>query len=290
MKAKFAALAKYPAPLRILAFLLVLLVIWLPVAAPIALLIPDQNWVTLLTMPLLFVEFLALIRLWGKWVHQENRILQRYGLVGSRQNGRECLQGLGIGWLSLMLLFVVQSGLGWIVWRAPSGALLRHIFIGLIVGLGVGFAEELVFRGWMLDELQRDYLPMTALWSNSLIFSGLHFIRPLPEVLQSLPQFFGLVLLGLTLVWAKQSTRSRIWSASSLSHHQGRLGLPIGLHAGLVWGYYIVNVGQLVEYSGRVPEWLTGINRNPLAGMMGLLFLGAIALYMRWRSVQAQVS
>jgi len=30
--------------------------------------------------------------------------------------------------------------------------------------------------------------------------------------------------------------------------------LPIGLHSGLVWGYYIINVGQLVEYSGQVPD------------------------------------
>lgn len=55
------------------------------------------------------------------------------------------------------------------------------------------------------------------------------------------------------------------------------LGYPIGLHAGLIWGYYIVNVGGLSEYTGRVPEWVTGIDKNPLAGLMGLILLGAIA-------------
>jgi hypothetical protein len=78
------------------------------------------------------------------------------------------------------------------------------------------------------------------------------------------------LLLGLTLVWSKR-TRS------------GLLGLPIGLHAGLVWGYYIINVGQLVQYSGQVSPWITGIEGDPLAGFMGLLFLSVLAFWMRKR-------
>jgi uncharacterized protein len=50
-----------------------------------------------------------------------------------------------------------------------------------------------------------------------------------------------------------------------------------------VFGYYVVNVGDMVAYTGRVPEWVTGLNRNPLAGGVGVLFLMAIALYMRQR-------
>jgi uncharacterized protein len=290
LKSQFAALAKYPAPVRILAFLLVLVILWLPVAAPIALLVKDANTVTLLTMPLLFVEFLVLIRLWGRWVHQDGRVFKSYGLSWSRQNGKECLVGWGLGFFSLMLLFMVQGWLGWLAWKPPTQPLIMVILAGILVGLGTGFAEELVFRGWMLDELQRDFTPRTALWSSSVIFATLHFIKPLPEVLRTSPQFFGLVLLGLALVWAKQSTRSLVWSVSSLSHHQGRLGLPIGLHGGLVFGYYVVNVGSLIAYTGRVPAWITGLNNNPLAGCMGLIFLGLIALYMRQRFLQTQTS
>jgi uncharacterized protein len=56
----------------------------------------------------------------------------------------------------------------------------------------------------------------------------------------------------------------------------------------LVFGYYVVNVGNLITYTGRVPAWITGLNNNPLAGCMGLIFLGAIALYMRQRFLQTQ--
>lgn len=269
MKAIFARLAAYPAPLRLLAFLAIVGVIWLPFALPIALLIPDPNTVTICTMALLFVIFLLLIRVWGKQVHGERRIFQSYGLVFTQQMGQEIAIGLVLGAVSLFALFILQGGLGWIRWQNSPYPLGRVILEGSLTALGVGFAEELVFRGWILDELRRDYRSKTTLWATSLIFACLHFIKAVSEVIRTFPQFPGLVLLGLALVWAKRSTH-------------GRLGLSIGLHAGLVWSYYIVNVGQIVQYTDRVPMLLTGIDRNPLAGVIGLLFLTGLAALMRW--------
>ncbi|NET45340.1 hypothetical protein [Okeania sp. SIO2B3] len=66
-----------------------------------------------------------------------------------------------------------------------------------------------------------------------------------------------------------------------IDYQQELLGLPIGIHAGFVWGYYIINVGGLVKYSSVVGEWIIGINGNPLAGVMGWFFLGAIALFIQ---------
>jgi hypothetical protein len=40
----------------------------------------------------------------------------------------------------------------------------------------------------------------------------------------------------------------------------------------------MINVANLVVYSGQVPVWLTGVDKNPLAGGMSLLFLGMMAL------------
>jgi hypothetical protein len=62
------------------------------------------------------------------------------------------------------------------------------------------------------------------------------------------------------------------------------LGFPIGLHGGLVWGYYIINVGELVKYSGQVPDWVTGVNNNPLQGVMGVLLMSVLALWIRGRT------
>lgn len=190
--------------------------------------------------------------------------------------------GLAIGSLSLLALFAVESCFGWLRWQSPSPQFIRIAIEGLLVAIGFGIGEELIFRGWLLQELERDYRPFTALLANSIIFALLHYTKPIEGaivtllelpfdwsiVLRSLPQFPGLVLLGVLLVRAKRAGKQQ-------------LGLAIGLHAGLVWGYYLVNVGGLVEYGDRVPQWVTGINQNPLAGVMGMLALGGLLLNVR---------
>ncbi len=258
-------LAKSPAPVRLGVFILILLLLWLPFAAPIYLLVDNSNSASIGAMGLLYLEFMLLVWVWGRTVHRQPRIFQHYGLEISRRNGWELVQGFGLGWLVLCIVFGIEFSLGWVTWHTPGLPWQRLIQEALMVGLGVGFAEELLFRGWLYDELQRDYPLRTVLWGTAIPFALLHFIKPLETIVRTFPQFLGLLLLGLTLVWAKRSQR-------------GRLGLPIGLHAGLISAYYCFNVGQVMQYSHRVPDWVTGIDGNPLAGLMGLAGLGSIAL------------
>ncbi len=212
-------------------------------------------------MGLLFVEFLWLLPYWSQRVYGTTAVFKSYGLEWTRQNAREYLQGISIGLVFCWALFLVEALLGWILLKQPSVVILRIIIEGLISAMAIGFAEELLFRGWILDELQRDYKRHIVLWSNGLIFATLHFLKPLPEIMRTWPQFPALVILGVILVKCK-------WSCD------GRLGLNSGLHTGLVWAYYIVNVGQLIRYRDNVSPWVTGVDGNPLAGLMGLLFLG----------------
>lgn len=273
MKYNLIRLARYPAPIRLAVFVLVLLLIWLPVAAPIYSLVSDRNLVSIITMVLLYGEFIFLLRLWGQKVYQQPQLLKNYGLQGVRQNARELLWGLSLGLIVTLSLFSMEGLLGWLRWQLPPDVMLPKVILeGSLTALGAGFAEELLFRGWLLDELQRDYRLSVALWVDASLFALLHFIKPLAEVSRTFVQFPALLLLGLTLVWAKRSCKDR-------------LGISIGLHAGLIWGYYIINVGQLVQYSGKAPEWITGIDKNPLSGVMGLLFLGVLAFWMQKRSL-----
>lgn len=264
MKINLTHLTQYPVYVRLAYFILALLLLWLPLALPIYWLVADSNLESILTIVILYVEFILLLNIWGKKVYQQPGIFHRYGLELTRFNGIELCQGLTIGLISVLVLFSLEAVLGWLVWQQPKAFLGKIILEGLLVGFGVGFAEELLFRGWLLDELQRDYKLNTALWINAILFAVTHFIKPLEAIIHTLPQFPALVLLGLTQVWGKRWKR-------------GRLGLPIGLHGGLVWGYYIINVGQLTQYSGQVPDWVTGVNNNPLQGVMGILFMAGLA-------------
>lgn len=261
--------------------------LWLPFAAPIALWNRDPNQTTILAMSLLSIEFVLLMRWWGKAVYHDSQIFQTYGLVGNLPNLQDFLRGLGWGLASLTLMFLLQGGLGWVRWQLPTGEFGRVGLEGVAVGLATGLVEEIVFRGWILRELEHDYRSPISLTANSLIFALLHFLKPLSEVIRTFPQFPGLVLLGLILVWMKRSTRTQRRTAVSLQTQSGRLGLPIGFHTGLVGGYYLLKVGKLIESTNQAPDWLTGIDGNPLAGLMGLIFLAGLALY--WRKVSVQL-
>lgn len=268
LKASLTKLRHSSAPVRITTFALILLLLWLPIALPLHWLIRDGNLATIVTLIILYVEFILLVRFWGQQVYRQPHLLWDYGLEFSQRNGIELLSGLLIGVTGVFLLFLFEGLLGWVQWQQPSLETVRIVLEGLLAALAIGFAEELFFRGWLLDELQRDYAPVMALWVNAIVFAALHL---------RLWTFPALVLLGLALVWAKRS-RSELM----IGKRRNRLGLPMGLHAGLVWGNYILEVGKLINYSDRVPVWVTGIDRNPLAGLMGILFFTALAFTM-WR-------
>jgi uncharacterized protein len=278
MKNNLSLLAQRPAAIRIIGFVLSLLVIWLPIAVPIYLLIHDTNLVTILTMGMLAIAFFIFLPRWGKLVHNQSQIYKHVGLEFTRKNGVELLRGLAIGLISIQLLFLVQGSLGWLEWQHKSDSVVRFIVEAIPTAFGTALAEELFFRGWIYDELERDYKhkPGIVLWTVTLIFAISHFLKPIPEIIRTSPQFFGLILLALTCIWAKRRSR-------------GRLGLSIGIHAGLVWGWYVVNVGKLIEYTGKVPVWVTGVNDNPLAGVVGLTFLLILALWMWSKNLMLEI-
>jgi uncharacterized protein len=254
-------IAQLTLPVRLLIFIGVLLVFWLPLAIPLYLLLRhDSNLANIVTMALLFGELLLLWRFWGKFVYGEINIFTQYGLVNSKKNSRELLKGLAIGFWFCLSLFIVEALLGWVEVISPTVSLLRILTEGLLSALGIALAEELIFRGWLLDELQRNYSRKTSLGIGAIIFALAHFLKPIEEIIRTAVTFPALILLGITLILAK-------------SQHGDRLGICIGIHAGLVWGYYIVNVGQLIQYTKQVPVWITGIDGNPIAGVMGLIFL-----------------
>ncbi|MFM7575944.1 MAG: type II CAAX prenyl endopeptidase Rce1 family protein, partial [Microcystaceae cyanobacterium] len=128
-----------------------------------------------------FIGFYA----WGKIVYPTQNVWRLYGLGRPRQNGVLLLKGLAWGLLFTFSLFITESLLGWVEIDASGVNLGRIILEGSLTGLGVAFAEECFFRGWLLTELERDYTLSTALWTNSILFATLHFLKPLPEIIRT---------------------------------------------------------------------------------------------------------
>ena len=258
--------------MRLAIFIGALSVLWLPLALPIYwLLRNDSNLASILTMVLLFIELLWLWRWWGKSIHGEKQIYQKYGLIKSRRNLQEFFSGLASGFWLCLGLFITEALLGWIKVIDPSVSIVKVVIEGLLSATGIALAEELLFRGWLLDELQRDYGKKTCIWVTAIAYAVAHFLKPIAEIVRTAVTFPALVLLGIALVLAKYK-------------HGDRLGICIGIHTGLVWAYYIVDVGGLIEYTNKVPVWITGIDGNPIAGVMGLLFLSGLTVGIIFRN------
>ncbi|AFZ38390.1 Abortive infection protein (plasmid) [Stanieria cyanosphaera PCC 7437] len=267
MKVNFTNIASYPAPLRLIIFLFFLLILWIPVAIPLSsLLNNDKNLTIIVIMGVLYLEFVCLLFFWHKTIYNVKKWWQTYGFNFNKKNAIELLNGLSTGLLLIFGLFILEASLGWVSLLNSSENLTRIVFEGLLSSLGIALAEELFFRGWLLEELKRDYSTINSALFNGIIYAILHFLKPIEEIIRTFPQFPALVLLGLTLVLAK-------------SVNSNRLGICIGLHGGLVWGYYIFNVGKLLNYTEKVSPLITGIDNNPMAGVMGLIFLGMLSFW-----------
>ncbi|MEO0867996.1 MAG: type II CAAX endopeptidase family protein [Cyanobacteria bacterium J06642_11] len=216
----------------------------------------------------LYLCFLVHAWFWGRGVHHWPAPWKHYGLVFSDRFFKTGAIALISGCGLVIFLFGLQLGLDWANLHHTPG-LLTIVLEGLAVGLGIGFAEELLFRGWLLAELQTELSQNYAILWSGLLFAAAHFIKPLPDIISTSPQFLGLLLLGLILGMGRH-----------LGGHQpgdANLGIPIGLHAGLVWGYYVVDVADLITPKASVPEWVTGIHGNPLSGILGVTILSMVA-------------
>jgi MYXO-CTERM domain-containing protein len=167
---------------------------------------------------------------------------------------------------AVLLLGLVAAGLalaGQLSWQPRlTPALVAN---ALLLGLGVGFAEELLFRGWLMGELTLLLGGQRALWLQAAVFSLVHSRFNLPP-LQLLGLLAGLLLLGLALGLQRRADGGLLWGA-------------IGLHGGLVGGWFLLGQG-LVQVSATAPSWLIG-PANPIGGVMGWLGLGLLVLVRR---------
>ena len=95
-------------------FLVVLALVWLPIALPLYLWLGTTTSLSVVPLILLYGLFVVGLQIWGKRVHHHSNPLQAHGLVKSAQSLRELLTGIVIGVVSLGLLFGIEGWLGWL--------------------------------------------------------------------------------------------------------------------------------------------------------------------------------
>ncbi len=208
-------------------------------------------------------------RAWG-----EANPWQVLGLAVTPQAGlRALVRGLLkalllLGGVAAVLLLTGQAR-----WLGDLG--LAQALNALALLLGVGFAEELLFRGWLWGELERLVGARRAIGLQAALFALVHPWYRLPG-LEAIALLIGLVLLGLALALQRRADAGALWGA-------------VGLHGGLVGGWFALQAG-LLEISPAAPAWLIGpggASPNPIGGLLGWLGLGLL-LWVRRRWWEAE--
>ena len=260
--------------LQVMAFFLAWAGLWLPLAIVCAIALdwrPSKPLAAEQKLPLLASLYLiAPLVLWGaSWVTGES--FSDYGFALNPWILRSLGLGFGFGVFSLVVLFGIQTALGWVNWQPADGRRLASVLLPtLLLALWISGTEELVFRGFLLNQLQQDYAVGAAAAISSLIFALLHLVW---ERRETTPQLLGLWLMGMVLVVARYLDG-------------GSLGLAWGLHTGWVWAIASLDSLQMITYTGISSEWVTGKNGKPLAGAAGILCL-LVTGFILWCSLSS---
>ena len=240
---------------------------WLA-AVPLTLLGLPAERVSLTGTVLSFVLFLLVMPRWATLRWSEAQPWRRLGLIARKPRARiDHVISLGVGLLmstaliGLIVSLLVFTGNG--SWRGDLEA--QAMLNCLLLALGVGFAEELIFRAWLWEELTKILGSRGGLLTQAALFSLVHtrFNLGFGPMLGLLT---GLFLLGLILALLRLRDQGSLWGC-------------IGLHGGLVGGWFLAHQ-NLLSIDPSAPMWLVGPggpNANPLGGLIAILSLTAIS-------------
>jgi hypothetical protein len=198
--------------------------------------------------------------------------------------------GILITFPMIGLIYLIEWAFGWLsfegfAWQTDA---LSRVILNALLYLGililVGWNEELLFRGYRLQNLSDGLNPFWGVFLSSLWFGIVHLLNPNAEA-----KFFvasGIFLAGVFLAYGYLSTK-QLW-------------LPVGLHIG--WNFF-EGVGFGFPVSGldfyhltRItvsgPELWTGGTFGPEAGLVLLpgLFLGSTLIFVYSRFIRKQIT
>ena len=205
--------------------------------------------------------FLLFIFSLPKWFQIRWGIKNTWELIGISKIGRNrnfifyFLKGFLLSIILICLIIIPIIG-------SQSGIWLGKISLGIFINaifliIGVGLAEEIIFRGWLLEELRNQFGLKKAIIAQASIFSIVHIGFDLP-FWQMTGILIGLFLLGILLSLIRLKDKNSLWGC-------------IGLHGGLVGLWFITNNG-LLDISKDYPKWIFGPG-NPLGGILGIFIM-----------------
>lgn len=210
----------------------------------------------------------------------DRRTVVALGLQWNPSAGRELVFGIVLGAGLQMLILILMFLMGWASigpGRFSAGSMLWPLFLFVVVA----FYEELLMRGYIMQNVAEGLGMPAAVLISSLFFGALHLANPGSSAIAAV----NIAVTGVFLAAGYLVTRS--------------LYLPIGIHLawnffeGPVFGFPVSGLDSwptLLATHVSGPAMWTGGSFGPEAGLLGLVAvlvgLATIIIYARVNPVR----
>tara|TARA_Y100001968_G_scaffold81581_1_gene72672 strand:+ start:737 stop:1588 length:852 start_codon:yes stop_codon:yes gene_type:complete len=229
----------------------------------------SSNNLSIIGTIITFFFFVILLPSWGRIRWKTNNLWLSIGLdfKNKFRAFKIFLRGFVFSFFLLLIFFLFIFLLGWVdsVAYIKFGALLNAMFLIVSVVL----AEEIVFRGWLMEEMVILFGLRRGIIFQSVIFSLAHYRSDI-GALALIPFFTGLFLFGLILTLRRTIDKGSLWGC-------------IGLHGGFVGIWYLFDSG-MVNFSIDTPYYLLGPSKNmvnPIGSVIGIIMLIVTLFFQR---------
>jgi len=208
----------------------------------------------------------------------DKRSFTSLGVERSNQTYKDTLAGIAIAFIIFSFIFAIQLAFGWLTvdgyaWQTINpGALVLQLVLWLVIFTIVGWQEELLTRGYLLQNLADGINMFWAVVISSALFGLMHLGNPGATWVSTL----GILLAGLFLALPYILTR-QLWIS---------IGLHIGWNfaEGVIYGLPVsgIDTFRLIHSSVSGSELLTGGGFGPEAGLILIPGL-ALGAWLIWR-------
>jgi membrane protease YdiL (CAAX protease family) len=240
-------------------------------------LVPGSSPDLILLLGLLVELFAVTLSVYLARKYFDRRTFTSLGLKWDSHAVRDILFGILLAALLIALVTLIEWAGGWLTfksfaWETQSTAqVIVGIIVVALVYIIVGWSEELLSRGYWLQNISEGLNIFWGMLISSLLFSLTHIANPNWSWLAVINLTFN----GLFLAFAYLRTR-QLW-------------LPIGIHIGWnfflgpIFGFPVSGIDSFILINQTVngPEILTGGAFGPEAGLINLpiIALGAALVY-----------
>jgi membrane protease YdiL (CAAX protease family) len=237
--------------------------------------IPNEPWFFFFSELVLFLGVTIATFLTRRFI--DKRSITSLGLVLNRWTILDISIGIVIASLTIGSIYLAELALGWtsfdsFAWQSESTmTVVVGILPWLFTFLLAGWAEELLSRGYHLQNIAEGLNPFWGVLISSSIFGLLHIANENASWVSTL----GIVLAGFFLALPYLLTR-QLWLS---------IGLHIGwnIFEGVVFGFPVsgMTTYNLLRHTVTGPELWTGGAFGPEAGLLLIpaMVLGAGLIY-----------